>query len=218
MGHIHSRGRVPARIALALCGAGVLLLTALVAPAAARDRNDDHIPDRWEKRHDLSLKVDQSSRDQDTDELRNLGEYRGGTDPRDADSDGDGIPDGAENAGVVDSFTPGAEEGAGTLVIDLDSGGSLTGEVTADTRILCSGDPAEEGEPAASQRSNGAASPEGGPQPPGESPDGDGHGHGCSNAAAECTTAELVPGAVVLFATIEETESGVAFQKIVLGE
>ena len=83
-------------------------------------------PDRWEKRHKLSLKVKQAGLDQDRDHLRNLGEFRQGTSPRDADSDddglrdgkehgvgndpadkdsdGDGVKDGDENAGTIASF------------------------------------------------------------------------------------------------------------------
>ena len=65
---------------------------ALVAagPATAKDRNHDKIPDRWEKKHDLSLKVNQAKKDQDRDDLNNRGEYRSGSDPRDDDSDDDG--------------------------------------------------------------------------------------------------------------------------------
>ncbi len=71
-------------------GALVLAIPALAAPA---DVNGDRIPDRWEKSHDLSLKVDQRNRDQDEDGLRNMREYREGTNPREQDSDGDGVAD-----------------------------------------------------------------------------------------------------------------------------
>ena len=54
------------------------------------DHNHDRIPDRWEKRHDLSLKVKQHRRDQDSDGLKNRGEWRAKLDPRDDDTDDDG--------------------------------------------------------------------------------------------------------------------------------
>jgi hypothetical protein len=69
------------------------MLFAIPASAVKSDRNGDRIPDRWEKRHHLSLNKDQSRRDQDRDGLRNLAEFRNHTDPRDADSDGDGTDD-----------------------------------------------------------------------------------------------------------------------------
>ena len=72
-----------------------------------RDRNDDRIPDRWEKQHGLSLKVDQARRDQDRDGFKNRAEWRAKTDPRDADSDGDGVDDSDENAGTVTAYADG---------------------------------------------------------------------------------------------------------------
>jgi len=81
--------------------AGGVLALALALPAAAQaatDRNHDRIPDRWERAHHLSLRVDQAQRDQDHDGLRNRGEYRDHTDPHRRDSDRDGIPDGREDA------------------------------------------------------------------------------------------------------------------------
>ena len=53
----------------------VLAVLALPAMAAAKDRNHDRIPDRWEKRHHLSLTVKQTGRDQDSDQLRNRAEF-----------------------------------------------------------------------------------------------------------------------------------------------
>lgn len=81
-------------IVAALLGA---LALALPGAAAARDTNHDRIPDRWEKRHKLSLKVNQARKDQDRDGLRNLGEFRSHTSPRDNDSDDDGVEDGEED-------------------------------------------------------------------------------------------------------------------------
>ncbi len=97
---------------------GALLLLAGSAAAHGGDRNRDRIPDRWEKQHHLSLKVKQTRRDQDHDGLNNLGEWRSHTDPRDDDSDDDGIKDDDENAGTVDSFAN------GVLTIKLAKGGT----------------------------------------------------------------------------------------------
>jgi hypothetical protein len=71
---------------------------AIVGSALAADTNRDRIPDRWEARHGLSLKVDQRARDQDGDGLRNLSEFRARTNPQAADSDGDGTCDDNEDS------------------------------------------------------------------------------------------------------------------------
>jgi hypothetical protein len=106
------------------------LLLATFASAGG-DRNRDRIPDRWEKQHRLSLKVDQSRYDQDSDGLNNKGEWRAKLDPRDDDSDDDGVEDGDENAGTVATFTD------GVLTITLAKGGALVAKVTRDTEIAC---------------------------------------------------------------------------------
>jgi hypothetical protein len=82
-------------------GAGLLTLAAVLAlpaTAAARDRNHDQIPDRWERAHHLSLRVNQAARDPDRDGLNNYNEWIDGTDPHRADSDGNGTPDGLEDS------------------------------------------------------------------------------------------------------------------------
>ena len=114
-------------------GVAMLLVAALAVagPAAAKDRNNDRIPDRWEKKHNLSLEVKQNRRDQDHDGLTNRGEYRSDSDPRNADSDDDGTEDGDENAGVITAF-----DGT-TLTIDLYGGGSITGAVDESTEVKC---------------------------------------------------------------------------------
>jgi hypothetical protein len=109
------------------------LLLATAAQASARDRNHDRIPDRWEKHHRLSLKVKQGRRDQDHDGLRNRAEFRAHMDPRDDDTDGDGIEDGDENAGTISAFSD------GMLTIDLFGGGEVTGAVTGATEVECEG-------------------------------------------------------------------------------
>lgn len=126
---------------------GLLMLLALVAAPSALanrgghsgkaraakkgDRNRDRIPDRWERRHGLSLKVNQARRDQDHDGLRNRAEYLAGTDPRDDDSDNDGVEDGQEHAGTVTSF-----DGT-TLVIRLFNGDEVSAAVDGGTEVEC---------------------------------------------------------------------------------
>jgi hypothetical protein len=115
---------------LALALVAVLGLASSAA-AKSRDRNHDKLPDRWERAHHLSLKVKQAKRDQDRDGLNNRGEFRAKTNPRDSDSDDDGIKDGKENAGTIKSF-----EG-GELTIALAGGGELSGTVDDETEIEC---------------------------------------------------------------------------------
>jgi hypothetical protein len=116
---------------LAIAALLVLALVAAGPAAAAKDRNHDKIPDRWEKRHHLSLNVNQAKRDQDGDRLNNRGEFVSRSDPRDADTDDDGVEDGSEDGGVISSF-----DGT-TLSIDLLNGGTVTGTVDANTEVKC---------------------------------------------------------------------------------
>ena len=78
----------------------VILLVALVVPAAAiaRDRDHDHMRDSWEKKHHLSVHKANGRRDADGDHLSNLGEFRAQTDPQDVDTDNDCIGDDDEDA------------------------------------------------------------------------------------------------------------------------
>src|SRR4051795_7339880 len=115
---------------------GALALLAMPSLAAAKDRNHDHIPDRWEKRHHLSLKTNQARLDQDRDHLRNRAEFLAGDNPRDRDSDDDGVMDGSEQAGTIASF----DAGTGRLVIDLFGTDTVAGLVTDQTEIKCDDD------------------------------------------------------------------------------
>ena len=118
---------------------------AFASPAAAKDRNNDGLPDRWEKRYDLSLKVKQGKRDQDSDGLNNRGEFEAGTNPRQDDSDDDGAEDGDENAGVISAFD------GETLTIDLYGGGTVTGTVTDSTEVKCGNECGMDGEETGSE-------------------------------------------------------------------
>jgi hypothetical protein len=121
-----------ARAGLALVAA-VLAMLALPGLAAAKDGNHDRIPDRWEARHHLSTSVNQAGRDQDRDHLRNRAEFLAGDNPRDDDSDDDGVMDGNENAGTIQSF----DQETGKLTIALFGGETISGLVTERTRIKC---------------------------------------------------------------------------------
>jgi hypothetical protein len=69
----------------------------LEIPAA--DADNDQIPDEYERRYPAFLSPNNpadAALDQDGDTLTNLDEYKRGTDPSKADTDGDGLNDGAE--------------------------------------------------------------------------------------------------------------------------
>ncbi len=221
------------RLAVALA-LGVLAVFALPSIAAAKDRNHDRIPDRWEKRHHLSLKVKQTRRDQDSDQLKNLGEFRHSTNPRKADSDGDGITDGEEvavgdNPADDDSDNDGVEDGnenAGTvasfdgttLTINLAAGGTISGMVTDRTEVKCEteGDGSSEGPSGSDRRSHArlSADHEGGEDNPGDEGE-DGH-HGDHGDANACSPDDLVEGAVVHQAEIRVGGDGAVFDEVEL--
>lgn len=211
---------------------GALALLAMPGLAAAKDRNHDRIPDRWEKRHKLSLKVNQARHDQDRDHLRNRAEFLAGDDPRDADSDDDGVMDGNEQAGTVASF----DAATGRLVIDLFGTDTIAGLVTDETEIKCDDDSAT-----ASASSEGSGSGEEEPgddhgedgEEPGDDNGGDnqtgdddsGPGSDNSGPGSEgdddhgdrlCTTAELVPGAVVEEAELKIENGQATFHEVEL--
>jgi hypothetical protein len=211
--------------ALLLSAVGLVAILALPGVAAAKDRNHDRIPDRWEKRHHLSTQVNQAGRDQDGDHLRNMGEFEAGDNPRNDDSDGDGVIDGAENAGTIASF----DEATGKLTIDLFNGETVSGLVTEDTRIEC-----HHGEEVtASRRGEGGDDNSGpGSGPPGQGEDGsddppghDGTPPGASEGPgrgdehnADCTTAALVVGASVHEAELELNNGAATFEKVELAQ
>jgi hypothetical protein len=115
-------------LALTLAFAASLMLA---SGAAAKDRNHDRI-------HGLSLKHKQGKRDQDHDGLRNRGEWRAKLDPRDADSDDDGVDDGEENTGKVEAFED------GVLTISLFNGDTIEGAVDDSTDIKCDDEPSDD--------------------------------------------------------------------------
>jgi len=217
----------------AALAAGLMLLPAGASarskhkscPRSARvDRNHDRIPDRWECRHNLSLKVKQTKRDQDRDGLNNLGEFKAGDDPHKADSDGDGVNDGNEHAGTIKSFTPDqVGSNTGTLIITLDGGGEVTGKVTANTE--CKVRPATT--PTASASSEGESGDRGENSGPSTSSGGD-QGDANENDATEnenenenenegCTAADLSAGRGVREAELKVANGVAVFDEIKLG-
>jgi len=212
-----------------LAALGALALLALPGVAAAKDRNNDRIPDRWEKRHHLSLQVKQTTRDQDRDHLRNRAEFLSGNDPRDRDSDDDGVMDDDENAGRIASFDP----ASGRLVIDLFGGDSVAGIVNGATRIECDEDEdhseasaSHDGEDTSGPSENsGPGSDNSGPDDqvddhdddqPGENDQGEDR-HGRDDDAV-CTTAALVEGAVVEEAELELANGVATFEEVELAD
>ncbi len=209
----------PARAALALVAVGVLALIALPGAAAAKDRNHDRIPDRWEHRHHLSTKVNQAGRDQDRDHLRNRAEFLTGDSPRDRDSDDDGIVDGNENAGTIQSF----DATTGRLVIGLFGGDTVGGLVTEQTRIKCE----DEHEPDISMHSRQGEEESGddhgghGDEPGDDHGDNSGpgpSGHDDNGTGANCTIADLIPGATVEEAELELEHGAATFEEVELAD
>jgi hypothetical protein len=239
-------------LALAL---GALALLAMPSLAAAKDRNHDRIPDRWEKRHELSLKTNQARLDQDRDHLRNRAEFLSGDDPRDSDSDDDGTMDGDEQAGTISSF----DAETGRLTIDLFGTETISGFVTDSTEIECegsvsasasdSGSGSGEAEPGDDDGGHGEEEP--GDDNGGDEGDGDNSGPGSGDESGDdnsgpsdnsgpgsessgpghdgdddgehgddddrlCTTAELVPGAVVEEAELKLEDGKATFREIEL--
>jgi hypothetical protein len=223
---------------------GALALLAMPGLAAAKDRNHDRIPDRWEKRHHLSLNVNQAHHDQDRDHLRNRAEFLAGDNPRDRDSDDDGTVDGHEQAGTIASF----DEATGRLVIDLFGNDTVAGLVTDQTEIKCEDDSVA----TVSSQGSGSGATEPGDDNGGENEVGDDHGddgeevgddHDGDNSGPGhdgdddnsgpsdnsgpghegdddrdrlCTTAELVPGAVVEEAELKIENGQAIFEEVEL--
>jgi hypothetical protein len=198
-------GGTVSRKLLVLAATGLALVASLLLAtfaSAGGDRNRDRIPDRWEKQHRLSLKVDQSRRDQDGDGLNNRGEWRAKLDPRDDDSDDDGIDDGDENAGTVATFT------GGVLTITLAKGGTLVAKVTPDTEIEC-----DDGAKASSDGPGDDDDNEGDH----EGDDGDHHDGDHGDDDANCGADPLTTGRQVEEAELKTQNGEAVWEKVELG-
>ena len=227
-----------------LLAAAIVALFAVAVPAgaASKDRNGDGIPDRWEKRHGLSLKKNQAKLDQDRDGLKNRGEWRNATDPRDRDSDDDDVADGREvkrgsDPTVAHPVFPTEDVGqvaawdaeTGVLEVTLAAGGTVSGSVSEFTKIRCPlpappTDPVEGEEPtdpvedpaALRHRRPGGpgANGAGAPRPGGRPGSGLHPGHGPS---LRCSTEDLAVGVAIKAVDVRFTAEGTTFIKIALG-
>jgi hypothetical protein len=211
-----------------LLAASCLIVLLFPATGMARshgDRNRDRIPDRWERAHHLSLKVNQAKRDQDHDGLRNRGEFLAGTDPRNNDSDDDGTNDGSEGAGTVTSFT------AGVLIVHLFNGDDVKGTVDDQTEIECRTRPMSQPivGPAARKADEGPGGNDQGDDNDGnrgrggdgdddddggEHNDGQHHHHGDDDQRRDCDATALTTGAAVGEAELKTRAAGLVFTEI----
>ena len=206
-----------------LLPAALVLAAGLIgaSPAAAKDRNHDRIPDRWEQRHHLSLAKSQARRDQDRDGLRNLGEYRAGLNPRKADTDGDGIEDGDENAGTIASFS------GGVLTITLAGGGTLSGAVTERTEIECGedakarssshGDDDDADEDRSGRRGGDDDDDERGDDDEPDTDEDRGDDEDEDEDKDRCDSGDLVAGTPVHEASLKITSAGAVWREVELG-
>ncbi len=226
---------------VAAAGALALLVVAFGGTAVAKDRNHDHISDKWEKKFHLSLKVDQSNKDQDRDKVDNLNEFQEKTNPRSKDSNHNGRPDGREDAdhdGLNnmgedrsanlpddrDTDNDGVEDGeenpgtiasfdGTTLTINVAGGGQVSGTVDASTEIKCETEDEHESDDN-SGPGTATASHDGSGDQSGETESGDDNsGPGESGDDGRvCTTADLTPGTAVHEAELQ----GTTFEKVEL--
>jgi hypothetical protein len=136
--------------------------------------------------------------------------------PHDPDSDNDGVKDGDENAGTIQSFNA----DTGRLVINLFGNDTLSGQVTNQTEIECD----NENEDNDANDDNGVDQRHGDNSGPGNSSeDNDGQGQDNSGPGeandeeGNCTAADLTVGRVVEEAEVH-TEGGTAvFEEVELG-
>jgi hypothetical protein len=223
------------RLTLFISVALALLVFALPATAGAKrshhksrhhrvaDRNHNGIPDRWEHK----FRVHKASTDPDRDGVTNIGEFHNGTNPRDADTDNDGIKDGDDDAnhdgvddadeqsGVIDSF----DAATGKLTVKLVNGDSLTGTVNSGTEIECEapattrhdGEGNESGDDNSGPGSTTSGS--GGDDNQGDDNDDQGENENEGN----CGTDALQPQTIVKEAELRLTSAGAVFEEIELG-
>lgn len=214
-----------ARLILVAAFALALLTVPATADAKRRDRDHDGLPDKWEKKHHLSVHRANAKADPDHDGLNNKQELNHWTDPRNADTDNDGLEDGNEvevgdNPNDPDTNNDGVEDGdeiAGTVqsfdsstgvltILESDGTTTVSGTVTDATRIRCDNRDENDGMQAASHDGEGDNSGPGG---------GDGDNSGPGNGDENCSTADLTPGAVVHEAELEsDGNGGFVFRKV----
>ena len=203
------------RIGILLAAILALIAVSLPSTASAKDRNHDRIPDKWEKSHKLSLKKDQRKLDQDRDGLRNRGEFRSGTNPRDKDSDDDGINDKKEKAGVITAYNSEAQ----TLTISLYAGGELSGSVTGNTEVEC--ESAESSDDESGSEDSGDRHGNRGDDESGDDESGDddgtedeGDGHHGDEGDGDCSLEDLAVDVEITEAEVKYTADGAVFEEL----
>jgi hypothetical protein len=92
---------------------------------ATGDTDGDGMPDIWEESNGLNKNLNDAALDGDADASANLQEYQRGTDPRMADTDGDGVRDGSETK--TGTFVSGTNTGSDPLKADTDGDGLSDG-------------------------------------------------------------------------------------------
>jgi hypothetical protein len=221
-----------------------LLAVPATSDAKRRDRDHDGLPDKWEKKHHLSVHKANAKKDPDRDGLNNKREFKRHADPRDADTDNDGVDDGDEvsvgdDPCDRDSDDDGIEDGdelAGSvqsfdsttmvLTIALAGGGTQSGTVTDATRIECDGEDAElraahdGGDDSGDDRDNsGPGSTSSGPGRDGDGNRGDDADDDGNDENEDCGTEALTEGRVVHEAKLGTNADGdPVFTKIELDE
>ncbi|MBK5231625.1 MAG: hypothetical protein JJE13_01395 [Thermoleophilia bacterium] len=224
------------RIGILLAAILALVAVSLPSAASAKDRNHDKLPDKWEKANKLSLKKDQRKLDQDTDGLKNRGEFRSGTNPRDKDSDDDGTTDKKEKAGIISAYNAEAQ----TLTISLYAGGELTGSVSDETKVKCGDEASSDDESSGDETSDRNSGPgsgddesgddesgddesgdesgddgtaDQGPDDVGETEDGH-HGRHHSDRNGDCSLEDLAVDVEITEAEVSYTADGAVFKEL----
>jgi hypothetical protein len=120
----------------------------------------------------------------------------------------DGIPDGEENAGKIQSF----DAGTGKLVIELFGGETISGMVTEETEIQCERSSSSASASDSNQGEDNSGDEQGQEGQENEEEPGDDD----NDNEANCTTADLVPGAVVQQAELKVENGSATFEEVEL--
>lgn len=97
----------------------------LVPAGAASDTDGDGLNDTWEREHFTTLPAQNGTGDPDDDDLNNTRELALGTDPNEADTDGDGLDDGEDPAPLVPNADGAEENGERKTRPELYSGAAM---------------------------------------------------------------------------------------------
>ena len=176
------------------------LAVPVLTSAGTGDSDRDRISDRWERRYGLDASRNDARRDPDRDGARNIAEFRNTTNPRDRDSDDDGVRDGRET-GSIAGFAD------GVLTITLLDGTQLRGGVTDATRIECE-DGDDDGPTAAASSS--------GPSPSSGSSGSNSGPSGGGDEDRACAPSDLVAGTRIEEAELTLTAAGPVWEEVEL--